>query len=87
MRHESELSEQVLMTNHLILIGGDNVNTITARVNKTNKFELVSGMKWKIKAHDKKEIGSETGAALEFASSPYSPYRKVLVVAGNTRKV
>lgn len=59
---------------------------ITAKVNKTNKFERIEGMKWKINVNNTKEIESETGAALEFASSPYSPYRKALIVAGNTRK-
>jgi len=32
-------------------------------------------------------VESETGATLEFAPSPFSPAsRKVLIVAGNTRK-
>lgn len=85
--NESELSELYLTTNHLILIGGDYANTITARVNKTNKFERVEGMRWKINANNTKQVESETGATLEFAPSPFSPAsRKVLVIAGNTRK-
>jgi len=84
--NESELSELYLTTNHLILIGGDYANAITAKVNKTNTFERAEGMRWKINANNTGQIESENGATMEFASSPYSPYRKALIIAGNTRK-
>ena len=83
--NESEVSELMLRTNHLILIGGDYANSITAKVNKSYKFINYGSMKWKILTPSNEEIKSESGAILEFASSPYSEYRKVLIIAGNTR--
>jgi len=81
---DTQIRNDHLESNNLVLLGGPLVNTVTAKVNSKLPVQLKSGDVWTVYSKKSKKNYRDKTGLIAKSKSPWNPKKQVLVVAGNS---